>query len=133
MVPGLNYATALERYNKEHPDNPTAINYTDDDLLHVLNNVETEKYDFQLVDRAMLLQFIEKYHLKLRVIELSSQDSEKIGSPYRYLLISRGKKGEQLTKDINLGLQEIIENSKLAKISYRHFNQNFPLKNSLYR
>lgn len=125
VVPGLNYATALERFNKDHPTTPVIIDYTEADLLPVLNNVETGKYDFQLVDRAMLAQFIEKYHLQLKSIELSLADSEKIGSPYSYLLISRGKKGEKLTQDINSALQKIIANGELEKISYRYFNQDF--------
>ncbi|MGX7205857.1 transporter substrate-binding domain-containing protein [Enterococcus pingfangensis] len=125
VSPGLNYATALENYNKENDGAKVEINYSEAELLNVLQNVEVGKYDFQLIDRAMAEQFIKEHDLKLKLINLSDEDSEKIGSPYSYLLISKTDDGAALTKEINTALAEAIEDGTITKISKKHFNEDF--------
>lgn len=39
VSPGLNYATALEKYNEENPDALIDINYSEAELLVVLQGV----------------------------------------------------------------------------------------------
>lgn len=127
-TPGLNYSTALEQYNQQNPNNPINIDYSEADLLALLQHVESGKYDFQLVDRAMLQQFIDQHQLKLKSIELSAEDSARIGLPYSYLLVSKSGQGEQLTQDLNQGIKNIIHNGKLAEISYHYFNADYSPK-----
>ena len=86
------------------------------------------KYDFQLIDRAMLELFIKQYNLKLKVIELSKEDNDRIGSPYSYLLVSKGNQGAELTQNINQGIKKIIQNGKLAKISQQYFGADYSPK-----
>lgn len=126
--PGLNYTTALENFNQSNQDKPVNIQYSEADLLPVLQNVANGKYDFQLIDRAMLEQFIKQYQLKLKVIELSKEDNDRIGSPYSYLLVSKGNQGAELTQDINQGIKKIIQNGKLAKISQQYFGADYAPK-----
>ncbi|OCG44582.1 amino acid ABC transporter substrate-binding protein [Gilliamella sp. Choc5-1] len=128
VTPGLNYATALELYNEQHPNNPVKIVYSEADLLPVLQHVETGQYDFQLIDKVMLSQLITEYNLNLKIIELNQDDTDRIGSPYSYLLISKDAKGEQLIKDINQGIQQIINNGKLSKISEHYFGTDYSPK-----
>lgn len=128
VSPGLNYATALELYNEQNPDNPVNIIYSEADLLPVLQHVETGQYNFQLIDKVMLSQYISEHNMKLKSIDLSNEDAERIASPYSYLLISKGKKGEQLTKDINQGIQKIINNGKLSEISIHYFGADYSPK-----
>jgi polar amino acid transport system substrate-binding protein len=126
--PGLNYTTALENFNQSNQDNPVKIQYSEADLLPVLQNVANGKYDFQLIDRAMLEQFIKQYQLKLKVIELSKADIDRIGSPYSYLLVSKGNQGSELMQDINQGIKKIIHNGQLAKISQQYFGADYSPK-----
>lgn len=126
--PGLNYTTALENFNQANQDNPVKIQYSEADLLPVLQNIASGKYDFQLIDRAMLEQFIKQYQLKLKVIELSKEDNDRIGSPYSYLLVSKGNQGAQLTQDINEGIKKIIQNGKLTNISQQYFGADYAPK-----
>lgn len=128
VTPGLNYATALELYNQQNTTDPIKIDYSEADLLPVLQHVESGLYDFQLIDRVMLSQYIQEHHLNLKSIELSKADSDRIGSPYSYLLISKDVKGVQLTKDINEGIQKIINNGELSKISYHYFGADYSPK-----
>ncbi|MDF7676579.1 transporter substrate-binding domain-containing protein [Neisseriaceae bacterium ESL0693] len=127
-TPGQNYATALENYNLRYPDHPVAIDYTDADLVTILRNVESGRYDFQLIDLPMLLKYIDQHHLNIKIIKLNDEDSDKIGSPYSYLLISKGKQGEQLIKDINQQIKTLIDNGQLSQISHTYFGADYSPK-----
>lgn len=128
VSPGLNYATALESYNEQNPNNPVKIVYSEAELLPVLQHVESGQYDFQLIDKVMLAQYINEHQLNLKTIELSKEDAERIASPYSYLLISKGAQGQQLTQDINQAIQKIIHNGELSKISQHYFGADYSPK-----
>ena len=128
VSPGLNYATALENYNKENPDAQVELNYSETDLLTVLQNVESGRFDFQLIDKAMGQQYIDEHKLDLKLVDLSAEDGERIGTPYSYLLISRGQKGEALTEKINTALKTIIANGTVSKISEEFLGGDFAPK-----
>ena len=125
VQPGVNYTTALERYNKTHSDKPVKLNYSEADLLPVLQNVESGKYDFQLIDAAMLQNYMDEFGLKVKAVELSDEDTELIGSPYSYLLVSKGPNGEQLAKEINGALSKLVKDGTIGKISEKYFGEDF--------
>jgi len=125
---GLNYATALENYNKNHTDNPVKLTYTKADLSSVLQHVDNGQFDFQLIDAAMLQEYIKEFKLNLKAITLSEEDMKLIGSQYSYLLISKGKLGEQLSKDINTALAEQIKDGAVTKISEKYFGSDYAPK-----
>ncbi|MBP2651422.1 MAG: tcyJ [Firmicutes bacterium] len=119
---GTNYTTALEKYNKEHVDKPVLLSYTEADLVPILQNVESGKFDFQLIDAAILEKYINEYGLKLKTIPLTKEASDLISStPYSYLLINKGPNGEQLTNDINTVLAELIKDGTITAISQKYF------------
>ena len=128
VSPGLNYATALENYNKENPDAQVKIDYSEAELLNVLQNVESGKYDFQLIDKAMGQQFIDEHQLKLKLIDLSPEDSKRIGTPYSYLLLSKTEEGEKLVKQVNEALKKVIDNGKASEISEQFLGGDFAPK-----
>ncbi|WP_437891061.1 transporter substrate-binding domain-containing protein [Phytobacter sp. V91] len=123
--PGVNFTTALEKYNTQHQSNPVKLQYTDADLLLVLQNLESSKTDFQLIDKSMLDQYISEYHLKLKTIPLSKEESALIGSPYSYFLIAKGKVGEKLAQDINEQLNKLKADGTLSTISNKYFNGDY--------
>lgn len=127
---GTNYATALENYNKNHSDKPVVINYTDADILPTLQHVESGQFDFQLIDAAMLKQYTDEFGLKLKTIKLTKEDSDLIGTPYSYLLIGKGADGEELTKDINKALAEVVKDGKIKEISEKYFKDDFSPKSN---
>lgn len=130
VSPGLNYATALENYNEENPDNQVTINYSEAELLNVLQNVDSGRYDFQLIDKTMGQQFIEEHNLNLKLIDLSEEDSERIGTPYSYLLLSRSETGEELVDEVNAAIQTLIEDGTLSQISEEFLGDDFAPKDS---
>ena len=51
--PGVNFTTAMEKFNENNPDKEIDINYTEADIYAMLQNVESGKFDFNLIDKAM--------------------------------------------------------------------------------
>ncbi|WP_225086155.1 transporter substrate-binding domain-containing protein [Pectobacterium colocasium] len=126
--PGVNFTTALEKFNQQHKDNPVKLQYTEADLLIPLQNLENGKTDFVLIDKSMLEQYVQEHHLKLNIIPLSKEDSQRIGSPYSYFLIAKGKAGEQLLNDINDQIKKLSADGTLSKISEKYFHGDYAPK-----
>ena len=120
LRPSNNYTTAIKNYNEENPSNPVKITYTEADLLPILQHVESGQYDFQLIEKSRINQYIDEYGLKVDVIDLSEDDANKIAAPYSYLIISKGN--EELAENINQALSDSIEDGTLAEISKKYFN-----------
>ncbi|MEK4059150.1 MULTISPECIES: transporter substrate-binding domain-containing protein [Paenibacillus] len=125
VSPSVNYTVALEKYNKEHAKTPVVLNYTDTELAVTLQNVESGADDFNLIDAAMLQLYIKEFGLKLKAIPLSQEDTDRIGVPYSYLILSKGKNSEQLTKDVNSRIQALIKDGTISKISEKYLNGDF--------
>jgi polar amino acid transport system substrate-binding protein len=125
VSPSVNYTVALENYNKEHAKTPVVLNYTETELATTLQNVESGADDFTLIDEAMLQLYIKEYGLKLKVIPLSQEDSDRIGVPFSYLILSKGKGSEQLTKDINARIKALIEDGTISKLGEKYLNGDF--------
>ncbi|HIT88952.1 MAG TPA: transporter substrate-binding domain-containing protein [Candidatus Merdenecus merdavium] len=128
VTAGTNYATALENYNKSNPDQPVDITYSETDLVQVIRHVEEGRYDFQLIDKAMLENYIDEFGLKIKVIELTAEDEERIATPYSYLILGKGSMGEQLEKDINETITQLKEDGTIAKISGDYFHEDYSPK-----
>ncbi|WKV52507.1 transporter substrate-binding domain-containing protein [Dickeya fangzhongdai] len=126
--PGVNFTTALEKLNLQHKDNPVKLQYTEAEQLTVLQNLESGKADFVLIDKSMLEQYIREYHLKLKVTPLSKEDSSLIGSPYSYFLISKNAEGEKITNDINTQIKKLSADGTLSKISIKYFDGDYAPK-----
>jgi polar amino acid transport system substrate-binding protein len=124
----VNFTTALEEYNKTHTDKPVILNYSQADMVTVLQHVESGKYDFQLIDGPTLDTYVKQYGLKLKAIQLSEADSNLIGDPYTYLLISKGATGAQLQKDINEVLAKLIKDGTVSQISSKYFGVDYAPK-----
>lgn len=125
VSPSVNYTVALEKYNKEYAKKPVDLNYSEAELATVLQNVESGADDFNLIDAAMLQMYIKEYGLKLKAIPLSQEDTDRIGVPYSYLILSKGNNSEQLTKDVNQRIKALIEDGTISKLSEQYLNGDF--------
>ncbi|MBT9429475.1 MULTISPECIES: transporter substrate-binding domain-containing protein [Symbiopectobacterium] len=97
--PGINFTTALEKYNQQHKENPVNLKYTEAELLPVLQNVASGK-----------------------------EESGLIGAPYSYFLVAKGAKGEILANDINAQLQKLIADGTITAISQKYFHGDYAPK-----
>lgn len=125
VSPSVNYTVALEKYNKEIAKTPVDLKYSDAELVTILQNVESGADDFNLIDAAMLQLYIKEYGLKLKAIPLSQEDTDRIGVPYSYLILSKGGNSEQLLKDVNGRIQELIKDGTVSKLSEQYLNGDF--------
>lgn len=125
VSPAVNYTVALENYNKTSAHTPIQLNYTDAELVMTLQNVESGASDFNLIDAAMLELYIKEYGLKLKAIPLSREDSDRIGVPYSYLILGKGKGSEKLKEDVNQRIKELIQDGTVSKISQQYLNGDF--------
>lgn len=125
VSPSVNYTVALENYNKTAAKTPISLKYTEAEMAVTLQNVESGVADFQLIDAAMLQLYIDEFGLKLKSIPLSQEDTDRIGVPYSYLILSKGKNSEQLTKDVNQRIKTLIEDGTITKISEEYLHGDF--------
>lgn len=120
----VNSTTAVENYNKENQDKQIKINYTEEDLVLQLQDVESGKYDFLLIDKPMYEYYNKEYNFKLKELEVSTEVSTSLmAEPYSYFLISKGN--DQLQKDINKALQEVIADGTSKKINEKYFGEDY--------
>lgn len=121
---GINVTTAVEKYNENNPDNQIEMYYTEAEMIVQLQEVESGKYDFLLMDKPMFNYYIKEYDLDVKCLELSGDVSAEIMTqPYSYFLISKGN--EQLLKDINKALAEVIEEGVSKKINEKYFDSDY--------
>lgn len=122
---GVNYTVALEEYNEKLAKTPVKLKYTEAEMVPILQNVESGVSDFNLIDNSMLQLYINEYGLKLKAIPLSQEDSDRIGVPYSYLLLSKGSNSEQLLKDVNARIKELIKDGSITEISQKYLHGDF--------
>ncbi|MDR2398013.1 MAG: transporter substrate-binding domain-containing protein [Spirochaetaceae bacterium] len=121
---GTNMATAIEKYNKDHPEAPIKNSYTEADILMVLREVESGKWDFNLIDKPMFDAYKREFDLNLKGIELAPAISgELMKTPYSYLLIGKGN--EALAGDINRALRELIVQGTSKRINEKYFASDY--------
>jgi polar amino acid transport system substrate-binding protein len=98
-------------------------------LLPVVQNVESGKTDYNLIDAAMVKMYEDEFGLKLKTIPLIAEEQKLISeNTYSYFLISKGAEGEQLAKDVNKALKEVIEDGTVSEISQKYFKGDFAPK-----
>ncbi|MBY9081435.1 transporter substrate-binding domain-containing protein [Paenibacillus sp. HN-1] len=125
VSPSVNYTVALENYNKNAAKTPVNLKYTDAEMITTLQNVESGATDFNLIDNAMLQLYIKEYGLKLKAIPLSQEDSDRIGVPYSYLILGKGSGSDQLLKDVNQRIKDLLKDGSISKISQKYLNGDF--------
>lgn len=125
VSPGVNYTVALENYNKDVAKTPVKLNYSEADLAVELQNVDNGTTDFNLIDASTLELYKKEFGLKLKAVALSQEDTDRIGVPFSYLLLSKGKDSEQLLKNVNARIKELIEDGTISEISKKYLDGDF--------
>lgn len=123
---GINVTTYAEKYNEENPDNQILLNYTEEDLNIQLSDIESGKYDFLIIDKPMYFGFYQPefgYDLNTYSLEGFGQ-GQGLDS---YLIVSQGN--DQLAKDINEALAEVIAEGKSTDINLKYFGDDYTPKN----
>ncbi len=121
---GVNTSTAIEKFNKKHPDKKIDLNYSEEDLTTQLQGVESGKYDFLLMDKPMFEYYQKELGLKLTGKPVSGDlEKELLSEPYSYFVFSKDQK--QLQKDVNKGLKEVTGDGTSKKINEKYFGEDY--------
>jgi polar amino acid transport system substrate-binding protein len=121
---GINVATAIENYNRDNPGAPILQSYSEADLRVILQEVESGRWDFNLIDKPMFEVYQKEFKLSLQGIEIGPELSGDImRTPFSYFIISKGN--EQLAADINRALREVILDGTSKSINEKYFGSDY--------
>jgi len=121
---GINITTSLEAYNENNPDAPIIIEYTEADLLLQIQDVESGKIDFVLMDKPIFEYYQKDFNFKVEGRLLSDELSyDLLPKPYSYLIVSKGN--DQLLADINKALKEVVEAGISKDINLKWFGADY--------
>ena len=120
----INATVALEDYNKDNPKKQIKINYTDEDVLLQLQDVQSGKYDFMIIDQPMFNSYTAEYKLKLTAVDFSDKAENSITvAPYGYFLVGKGN--DQLVTDINSAFKQVVTDGTAKTISVKFFGEDY--------
>ena len=120
----VNVTTIVENYNETNPDAPIEINYTEEDLNIQLQDIESGKYDFTIIDKPMYFGYYQPefgYDLGAHTLE-GYGVGEGLDS---FLIVSKTEENEQLVEDINRALQEVVEEGISKEINEKYFGEDY--------
>lgn len=121
---GINITTALENYNAANPQNPINIEYSEEDLVLQIQDVEAGKYDFVLMDKPMFEYYQKEFNFNVTGVSINNDVSKDLmGEPFSYLIVSKGN--EQLVEDLNKALKEVIEDGTSKEINLKWFGSDY--------
>lgn len=121
---GINITTALENYNTANPQKAINIEYSDEDLVLQIQDVEAGKYDFVLMDKPMFEYYEKEFNFNVTGVSISSDVAKDLmEEPYSYLIVSKGN--EKLVEDLNQALKEVIEDGTSKEINLKWFGSDY--------
>jgi len=121
---GINITTALENYNTANPQKAINIEYSEEDLVLQIQDVEAGKYDFVLMDKPMFEYYEKEFNFNVSGVSISSDVAKDLmEEPYSYLIVSKGN--EKLVEDLNQALKEVIEDGTSKEINLKWFGSDY--------
>ena len=121
---GINITTALENYNTANPQKPISIEYSDEDLVLQIQDVEAGKYDFVLMDKPMFEYYQREFNFNVTGVSISNTLAKDLmEEPFSYLIVSKGN--ETLVEDINKALKEVIQDGTSKEINLKWFGSDY--------
>ncbi|GLC80541.1 transporter substrate-binding domain-containing protein [Lacrimispora brassicae] len=121
---GINITTALENYNTANPQEPILIEYSDEDLVLQIQDVEAGKYDFVLMDKPMFEYYQREFNFNVAGVSISNTLAKDLmEEPFSYLIVSKGN--ETLVEDINKALKEVIQDGTSKEINLKWFGSDY--------
>lgn len=116
---GSTTATQLEAYNKEHPDKPVDIRYTNEKITQILSHLSQGQIDFKIFEAPSVHQVIKNQKLdNLKTIELKSDQQ-----PYIYFIFSKDQ--AKLQAYVNKRLKELQADGTLSKLAKQYLGGDY--------
>ena len=119
VVQGTTTAAQLEQYNKEHPNNPVNLNYTNENITQILTNLSNGKADFKIFDAPTVNSVITNQSLNnLKTIALDSTEN-----PYIYFIFGQDQKN--LQSFVNKRLKTLQSDGTLSKLAKEYLSGDY--------
>lgn len=118
------WSFAAEKYNEEHPGKEILLDYGEVDRFQMYANIEAGKYSI-LTDIGAYLGTTADNDFKVKKTDLNKEDLDKyFETTYTYFLLSKGggEESEQLLKDVNAALKEVMEDGTAKALSEKYFD-----------
>lgn len=125
LDPGTAVATAVENWNRKHPDQALIPKYTGtgSDISSKFRQVEAGQADLAIDNLALFNYYTTKQKFNLTAIKGGSEFDKAIGSDaYCYLLFPKGE--DQLVKDVNKAFQELVKDGTSKQLNEKWFGED---------
>lgn len=122
LDPGTAMATAVENWNKKNPDKKIVTKYTGtgSDISSKFRQVEGGQADFTIDDLPLFTYYTKKQKFNLKAIKGGAEFNAAMGrDSYCYLIFPKGE--EQLVKDVNKALAEVIADGTSKQLNEKWF------------
>lgn len=127
-APGTNYATAIERWNEEHPDSQIQVEYSGSSgILSVgYERLVDGEIDFKFSDAATYNQMQAEYGFDLVAYVIPDEEVHNVisNSDCTYFLFPKTEEGAALRADVNEVLKQLAEEGVLAELGEKYFGQD---------
>jgi polar amino acid transport system substrate-binding protein len=115
---------AIERYNEANPDNPINLEYTEEEIILQLQELQAGKCDFVVIEKPVYEFYKQEYNLDLEERELSDDVlSDIFADPYAFFLINSAH--PDLVEAIDGALEEVMSDGTVTAISEKYFGVDF--------
>jgi polar amino acid transport system substrate-binding protein len=122
--PGNWASTLLENYNTAHPDKKIIMYYSDADTLVQVQEVESGKYDFVLLDKPLYDIYSKEYSLIAKAVEMTDELRVALADiPYTYMLF--GKEQEKLAAEVGAVLEQLVKDGTSKAINLKYFRDDY--------
>ncbi len=118
-----NVTAALEDWNKNNPDYPINIVYTEADLGVRFEHIVDGAADFRIDDQPIFNSYLQDYGFDLQGTPLSDEEVAKISDSLEaYFLFPKTEDGKALRDEIDKALVEVRDDGTLKELSEKYFN-----------
>ncbi|MGT2666354.1 amino acid ABC transporter substrate-binding protein [Streptococcus rifensis] len=115
---GTSTAQLVEEWSEEHPDNPSIVEYSGENVTKRLIDLEAGQFDYLIFDKVSIENIIREQGLDLKVVEIETE-----GNPMNYFIFADDQK--ELQEAFNQALKELYKTGKLEEISQEFFGGSY--------
>lgn len=129
---GVSYATAVETWNEQNPDDQIDITYTDADVQVQFQHLEDGAIDFMITSDIMFYAYQSAFGLDdLEITQVPEDEVELISkSTYAYFLLPQDQ--PELRKELDKVLKEMRDDGTLAEMSKEYLGTDLTPEEDQY-
>lgn len=116
---GISVTSAVESWNKKHPDKAVKITYTEGKTPLQLQHIEDGTTDFGIIDKAMFDSYQKEYHYNIEATEIPEDQTKDIASSLNaYFILPKDQK--KLRDEISEQIKKLAADGTLKELSEKY-------------